>query len=306
MRITILLFFITTVLYPLKGYTCFPIPVQNTDLILDQQLTAPYDLRDRKSYIQVTNDGNISSSTRIHIQIFQHDRECTELNFFDTLTANDTVVYDLDNLIRNDGSEVPISLLEDSYGYVVISTDTNGVLSAPSLIGNFRIIDDTGYEYRSNAIGNANGCTTDIAVSRRLLNFNTVDGAMYADVIGYAYERENFTSSTVTNIEEGFSFDIFVYDMDEEPLSCDRRTFACGNVMNYGINEDYKNSRGGPLLCPGGGLADPNGGYILFDNRNYPMPPGFVTLGDLVKYGFIGINNGDGTGSMDSWIVHEE
>ncbi|NIP31322.1 MAG: hypothetical protein GTO02_16925, partial [Candidatus Dadabacteria bacterium] len=96
-----------------------------------------------------------------------------------------------------------------------------------------------------------------------IANFNTVDGAMYADVVGYAYEGESL--STVTNIDEGFSFDIFTFDLDEEPLSCDRINFACGNVMNYGINEDYMASRGNNILCPGGGLSNPKGGFISFE-----------------------------------------
>ncbi len=295
-----------TVAFPLKGFACFPVPIQDTDLVIDNQLTAPYDLRDRKTYIQVTNDGTLSGpTTRIHIQIFQHDRGCSELNFFDTLTPNDTVVYDLDNLIKNDGSEVPANFLDDSYGYVVISTDNNGNLGNKSLIGNFRIIDDSGYEYRSNMSGNAGGCFTDFGTSsRRIANFNTIDGAKYADVIGYAYEREGFVTSTVTNIEEGFSFDIFTFDLDEDPLSCDRRNFACGNVMNYGINEDYPASRENNLLCPGGGLANPQGGYVSFENAsNDDLDGNAIDVEDFDHFiGFIGINNDNGTGSMDIWF----
>ena len=133
-------------------------------------------------------------------------------------------------------------------------------------------------------------------------NFNTVNGANYADIIGYSYFRGSTDFGEIAiNNDFGFDADIFVYDLGEEPLSCDTRNFACGNVMNYGVNEDYLNSRGGPLLCPGGGLADPNGGYVLFDNRIFPFPSGFSTPGDPVLHGFIGINNNDGTGSMDMW-----
>ena len=277
----------------------------NTDLFglasdENRQVSAYYDLRDRETYIQVTN---LSSSTRtIHVQIFQHDRNCDELNFFDDLTSNDTVVYNLDNIIKNDGSEAPISLNEDSYGYVVISTDP---LSGPSIIGNFRIIDNTGYEYRSNMVsptndnGGSDNANVQIGTGNLIANFNTIDGANWSDLVGYAYQGER--TSTVTNIDEGFSFDIFVFDMDEEPLSCDRRNFACGNVMNYGINEDYPNSRDGLLICPGGGLANPQGGFVSFENPSNDN----IDPNDDMFVGFIGINNSNGTGSLDHWFYRD-
>ncbi len=316
-----------------------PAPIDDFGIMLTDdrhhdQHVAYYDLRNRSSLVQVTNvtgDGNCP----IHVQIFQHDRGCDELNFNDTLTPNDTVVYDMDNIIKNDGSPAPINLADDSYGYVVISGDCN-------MIGNFRIADDSGYEYRTNTVTAGrveaqedDSCSTscppdddDAFCGSNLdidfyANFNTVDGAMFSDVVGFAFDRN--IPNTVTNIDKGVSFDIFVYDLHEEPLSCDRRNFACGNVMNYGVNEDYSASRGDDLLCPGGGLVtDQKGGYVLFTN-----PDGFnncdhnedgdsdcasdsdgsedadQTLfcaedGDMFV-GLIGINNGDGTGSMDIW-----
>ncbi|NIP31774.1 MAG: hypothetical protein GTO02_11590 [Candidatus Dadabacteria bacterium] len=285
-----------------EAYTQIP----DTDEIASAQVTSPYDLRNRKTYIQVTNDGTESGGLPqvIHVQIFQHDRGCSELNFFDTLTANDTVVYDMDNIIKNDGSPVPASLLDDSYGYVVITTYDGDPddHDAHSLIGNFRIIDDNDYEYRSNMIGVNETETTDQLQNFNLIaNFNTVDGAMYADVIGYAYEGQGH--ATVTNIDEGYSFDIFTFDLDEEPLSCDRRNFACGNVMNYGINEDYMASRGNDLLCPGGGLSDLRGGYVSFENALNDDLDGAIPDNDDhdTFFGWIGINNNNGTGSMDIW-----
>lgn len=139
-------------------------------------------------------------------------------------------------------------------------------------------------------------------------NFNTVDGAKYTDIVGYSFfytlEGEE-TFLTAQNFDEGFNFNIFVYDMNEDPLSCDNRNFACGNVMHYGLNEDYMPSRGENLLCPGGGLADPNGGFILFDSPTTGREVFGNNDGDgdeLVQFvGLIGINNGNGTGSLDYW-----
>ena len=274
-------------------------------------ITAYYDLRERSSYIQITN---ITDSTiGLHVQIFQQDSSCDELNFNDELTANDTVVYDLDNIIRNNGTEVPINLNDDSYGYVVVSADdgdgTFDLLSDVSrelpLIGNFRIVDNTGYEYRTNMVS-----ATSRGINTPFVNFNTIDGANWADVVGYTFFVDsvgiNLIGTTVTNWDDGVNFDIFTFDMNEEPLSCDTRNFACGAVMNYGINEDYPASRGENLLCPGGGLANPSGGFVSFENFAFngtepPLPPGI--LGRFFSFiGFIGINNANGTGSMDAWF----
>ena len=89
-------------------------------------------------------------------------------------------------------------------------------------------------------------------------------------------------------------------DENEERLSCDQKNFACGagKTMNYGINEDYQNSRGGPLLCEGAGLLpDQTHGYIYLENATYitTIPDG--REGEFVC--MVGINNGNGTGSMD-------
>ena len=281
--------------------------IPSTDIRAEYQLSSYYDLRNRKTYIQVTNDSEADgrNSVLIHVQIFQHDRDCAELNFFDELTRDDTVVYDLDNLVRNDGSAVPASLLDDSYGYVVITTD-DGTESqdAASLIGNARIIDDKGYEYRLNMVGtDAEEESENINDGKLIANFNTIDGAMYADVVGYGYDGTDET--TVTNLTNGYGFDVFVFDMDEEPLSCDNKRFACGAVMNYGINENYLNSRGGPLLCPGGFLADPQGGFISFENGTDPDADDGDEDGDQMFIGLIGINNDNGTGSMDVWWYDE-
>ncbi len=288
---------------------CPDAPVDCADIVETDknlhQLTAPFDLRNRKTYIQVTNQ-SLQPSLAIHVQIFQHDKNCNELDFWDVLTPIDTVIYDLDNLVKNDGSKVPVTLDDDSSGYVVITSDLDGSGSSndfggPFLVGNFRIIDDAGYEYRANMAGPDLAC--DFAGSNdAYINYNTVDNAKFADVIGYAYEGKN--SATVTNIDNGFTFSIFSFDLDEEPLSCDRRNFACGNVMNYGINEGYKASRGNNLLCPGAFLPDPKGGYVSFENGTNldGSPPGSDADTNDAFYGWIGLNNNDGTGSMDTWI----
>ncbi len=148
-------------------------------------------------------------------------------------------------------------------------------------------------------------------ISAYIANFNNVDGANQADVVGFVYTEFLTTAlplvdGTVFNFPRGFDFDVFVFDLNEEPISCGRRNFACGNVMNYGIADDFGPSRGNDQLCNNTSLPDSNGGFISFENATFtsqtpPEAPPVPPLG--VFTGYIGINNGDGTGSMDSWLI---
>ncbi|NIP32079.1 MAG: hypothetical protein GTO02_21980, partial [Candidatus Dadabacteria bacterium] len=153
----------------------------------------------------------------------------------------------LDNIVRNNGEAVPANLSDNSYGYVVVLGDLGC-----DLIGNFRIIDDSGYEYRTN-MANAGylpfpllqeaadfitqdnpGVWEATVISDNppplYANFNTVDGANLSDVVGFSYfintNLNQFLDTddspdAVVNYSDGVSFDIFVFDMNEDPLSCD-------------------------------------------------------------------------------------
>ncbi len=138
--------------------------------------------------------------------------------------------------------------------------------------------------------------------------FNTVDGASHADVVGFVVnDRRSLTcetgdfNTTVCSDPAGVTFSVFQVDEDEERLSCDQVNFACGTgkAMHYGINDDYPASRGNNLLCEGAGLIpNQNHGYISLENASYitDIPEGrfseFICL--------VGLNNNNGTGSMDS------
>ena len=80
--------------------------------------------------------------------------ECFEINFDDMLTANDTHVYDVRNLVTNSGPGlIPVDVTDvsdNSYGVIIISISSDPI---GSLIGMFRIIRSNGYEYRANAAG---------------------------------------------------------------------------------------------------------------------------------------------------------
>ena len=288
---------------------------------------AYYDLRNRNTFIQVTNQDifniNGNNSICIHVQIFQQDQGCTELDFEDELTPNDTVIYDMDNIIRNNGSSVPVNLDDDSYGFVAISAYECGNTSDSSidnaLIGSFRIVDDSGYEYRSNLLSGARGAgtTNDLDLvdadtrnssANVIIPFNTIDDATYSDIVAFVVNvnnditcnPDNELSNTVCNDPVGATFSVFLIDEDEERLSCDQKNFACGanKVMNYGINEDYPNSRGGPLLCDGAGLLPgQTHGYISLEDAVYDTSiPGQRESEFFCVYG---LNNNNGTGSME-------
>ena len=65
--------------------------------------------------------------------------------------------------------------------------------------------------------------------------------------------------------------------------------------FEYGINNAIPHSRGGELLCPGNTISE---GFVTL-NRINDRAANFV--------GFIGLNTGNGRGSMDSfWYRNDD
>ena len=152
------------------------------------QMVSFFDLRDRESFVQITNTG--SSDNRIHVQIFDVDNNCNENNFFDNLTGNDTHVYNLRDIQTNDGNPSGVVLPGSAYGIVVITlidSTTNLSTAIRELIGNFRVIDNIGgYEYRTNSLSVANtlGIAAE-AIPEFYLNYNQQGGVTLSDVVGF-------------------------------------------------------------------------------------------------------------------------
>jgi len=67
--------------------------------------------------------------------------------------------------------------------------------------------------------------------------------------------------------------------------------------FEYGINEAIPHSRGSELLCPGNNISE---GFVQFTlNQSNAADRGGPP--HLFLTGFVGLNNGNGRGSMDSW-----
>src|SRR3972149_9794037 len=101
---------------------------------------------------------HLNSAIKVHVQIFNVPGEplCDEIDFDDSYTGLDTHVYFLDDMVLNDGTDIGPVFPDGGYGFIVVSViDASGDADSSQsvIIGHFRVIDDAGYEYRSNAAG---------------------------------------------------------------------------------------------------------------------------------------------------------
>ena len=290
-----------------------------------------FDLRDRETFIQFTYNQNLTGDTtsaQAHIQIFDVSNNCNENNFFDVYTLNDTHVYNIRNIQTNDGNPAGVQLPENAYGIVVISYITvNGNTGPLVAFGNLRIIDNNGYEYRTNAqqvfIDNAFG-NIDNLPPIYTFNFNSTAGVILSDIMGITVNLKDFGNQNpfewdASDPLSAFNpFEINILNNNETLFSCRDITFACVNEDNplleelleesgtsvasfeYGINNAIPHSKGGELLCPGNTISE---GIVTLN----PKPQDICCRIDdfPIFLGFVGLNNGNGRGSMDSlWYIN--
>ena len=276
----------------------------------DFQLIAFFDLRDRETFVQVTNTDNIHESSTVHVQIFNVNDLCNENNFFDNYTRNDTHVYNIRNILTNDGNPSGVVLPENAYGIVVVTCQIKDLASLTSMIGNVRILDANGYEYRTNmqGVGIEQGIPA-TPFEIYTFNFNTKSGVTLSDVVGIALNglgNENVSASAGIYS----AFDVDILNENEVISSCRNILFACidqnnprlegilansgeANVASfeYGINSAIPHSKGGELLCPGNTIPD---GVVRLDLLSGSAAEVFL---------YVGLNNGNGRGSFDSaWL----
>lgn len=275
------------------------------------QLYCYYDLRDRESFCQVTNIS--PDNVLLHVQVFNVDDNCNENNFYDSYTQNDTHVYDLRNIITNDNNPSGIDLPDNAYGFVVVTVvDGPGQEAVEgNLIGNFRVVDNSGYEYRSNAQGLDLPSEEPIETTNEYtFNFNEEGGVVFSDVVGITLDEITTNEVKATSIVDIFTkFDVSVFNNNEIIFSCRDIVFACNDQdaanlsslletsqsavasFEYGINNAFPHSKGAPLLCPGNNVTE---GFVRLD-----LIPPFSDF-DIFA-GYVGLNNGNGRGSMDSF-----
>lgn len=278
---------------------------------------AAFDLRKRESFLQLTNVDTLGAT--VHVQIYDVSSLCNENDFFDVYTPNDTHVYNLRNILTNDGNPSGVELPADSYGILFISV--RQIPSQPNpanFLGNMRIEDNNGYEYRTNIQGTSIGIPTPQFVDPvGTFNFNTESGVILSDVFGIAVSSQSTEvafgiEGTLDNVLNTFlAVDIDIVDNNEVLFSCRDVIFSCINESNpleeelislaegssasvarfeYGINNAIPNSKGGELLCPGNVISE---GAVVIT----PEAIGDLTFGTYI---YVGLNNGNGRGSMDS------
>jgi len=293
-----------------------------------------FDLRERETFIQLTfaDTTDIRSDGAIaHVQIFDVSNNCNENNFFDNYTINDTHVYNMRDIQTNDSNPSGVVLPDGAYGIVAVTmfrTFGGNIETGASPIGNMRIIDNNGYEYRTNAQAAqlpsefSPGTNPEIFYS---FNFNQQGGVSLSDIVGmnlFSVSGSTLGQEWIAEPVQGiFSpFDIDIVDNNETIFSCRDVIFSCVNEehplleellsiaesanvasFEYGINNAIPHSKGGELLCPGNVISE---GTAILRPEAFPTSKAFIDVvpdgsGPLF-FGYVGLNNGNGRGSMDS------
>src|SRR5581483_4759640 len=171
--------------------------VTDTDLGDGSTLFFFWDLRGRESFFQFTNTEN--KPVTVHVQVFNTATGCSEFDFFDTYTGDDTHLYNVRHLDSNNGALTGPPPLDNGYGFIVVSTAAD---TDHGLTGSFRVVDSTGYEYRTNAADFedfddiSNGET--LATGFYTFNFNDINGISLADVVGIVVDESSVDSGTIT------------------------------------------------------------------------------------------------------------
>ena len=295
-------------------------PFNQTTLNFDtdrpgRQLHAFFDLRDRESFMQITNTDSINPYF-VHVQIFTVNENCAENDFFDQYTPNDTHVYNMRDIQSNDGNPSGVVLPNNAYGIVVFtaldSIDATNSGGNIFLIGNLRIIDILGYEYRTN-MTTPEQIQFPIPRDARFLTFNYNSDANFSDIVGLTLDDAGPANNgvTVDDLQDAVILaDVDIYDLNEIAFSCRNVIFACvdennprvneilenlegASVVNfeYGINEAVPHSKNAPLLCPSNVISE---GFVRMTILDDELDDG----GRFVL--FVGLNSGNGRGTIDT------
>lgn len=283
-----------------------------------------FDNRNRKSYIQLANLSN--SEIEVHVQIWLANstlQDCEEIDFIDMYTPNDLHTYDTLNLSSNSG-EVPLdgvsAQLAGKYGFVVISKSDG---PSDSLVGTMRIIDDAGYEYKTNAVAPESKSTNSDMFGD--INFNNISSA--SELIGFTYSELPGVAPVAahgvsTTFGDPSGREIFIIGdfIDEDMggsgtstiLTCSPLTFACNDTFtNIGIDRSLPNmiNPSGRVACNTSVIgADHQAGWLYLPYRSTSCTVDSAVgdgegncIYDTHFVGFIGLTNGSSSGFFDSW-----
>lgn len=288
---------IIPVFAPIKAWGGAPLTtITDTDSGHGSQLYFFWDLRGRESFFQLTNTSN--KDITVHVQVFNSATGCSEFDFFDTYTGNDTHLYNVRKLDSNDGNLTGPPSFNNGFGFIVVSVGSVVSVGADSdtgLTGNFRIIDSSGYEYRTNAADfegfNDVGVTArdTLATNVYTFNFNDINGISLSDVVGIVVDNSSVDTNTITESSAPTAtFSPILVNEKEAVFSCPPVKFSC--ATDLGINQAIVNSKGAASICPD---TNTTGAVML------TLTSGFSSGRFIV--GFIGLNDGAGHGTMDTW-----
>jgi len=225
----------------------------------------------------------------------------------------------LRDIQTNDGNPSGVFLPDDAYGVIVLTGgDPQDDNNSQGIIGNQRILDNNGYEYRTNLLG-VEGEALEGDDKVFTFNFNTKGGVTFSDVVGVTIGDTGEIEVQLADIVNTFAlWDIDILNLNEVIFSCRVVVFACTDQDNplleallerianssaqfdpsvasfeYGINNAIPHSKGGELLCPGNNISE---GIVQLSKGDGNVPTG----GPMPFILFIGLNNGNGRGSMDA------
>jgi len=229
----------------------------------------------RHTHIQVTNTS--SDPVTVHVQILYDSSDCTELNFFDTFTPQDTHVYSLDSTLAFNGAAGgPPFSGEGDNGIVVITPVVGAADPTPVAFNHLHAVvnifnsgvldgDSIDTTYRFNAMGrqavnlatgnqSAEGTVLDgvVAGFERIVpaeifyHYNSDFGfgaPVFSDLIFVAISDDYFGGvgnyKAVTGTSSLFSVENVV-DADETSISCGDVDFSCIDIV--GINSKIVNT----------------------------------------------------------------
>ena len=257
------------------------------------------------SFIQLTNTSD-TTPVEVHVQIYQstgdassvsNTTRCIEGDFNDTLTPNDTVVYDLEGLFLNAGeipTPAPIPTVDGTKGFVVVTpvvgNGDNTAISFQHLIGTTIVAQNAlapvglfgivamGRDAVDLSTGQIlpDGVTLDgittgfVMVQPNELSFQSTGtpGADNIDVVAIVFADEYGPPGLLgyRAVPGSSTWTPFAYNFEEVPASCPDAVNACFNNWGYSAQFPAQNQ----LIDPGINICNavnfPAGSLGLFSN----------------------------------------